>query len=191
MKTRILRRRSLFLALLLPMIGAMPEPAWASSSGAAPASTDRSGSQMTVSDIRIDGLQRIGAGTVFTYLPIERGDSIDATRIGEAMRALYKTGFFEDIRIDSIRVDNIRIDREGADPGSIILVVQVTERPAINTLKLSGNKDLKTEDLLANLKDIGIVEGETFDRLALDRVTLELIAPTTIAASTTSRSIRR
>ncbi len=119
---------------------------------------------MTVSDIRIDGLQRIGAGTVFTYLPIERGDTIDAAQIGEAMRALYKTGFFEDIRID----------REGTDPGSVILVVHLTERPAINTLKLSGNKDLKTEDLLKSLKDIGIVEGETFNRLGLDRVTLEL-----------------
>lgn len=118
----------------------------------------------TVADIRVDGLQRIGAGTVFTYLPIERGDTIDSGRVAEAMRALYKTGFFEDVKID----------REGADPKSAILVVTLTERPAINSLTLSGNKDLKTEDLTRNLKDIGIAEGETFDRLALDRVTQEL-----------------
>ena len=164
MTPRAMHRRPLLLALLAVMCAPASAASLAPSSVPAAATTDKTASQMTVSDIRIDGLQRIGAGTVFTYLPIERGDTIDATQIGEAMRALYKTGFFEDIRID----------REGADPGSIILVVHVTERPAINALKLSGNKDLKTEDLLANLKDIGIVEGETFDRLALDRVTLEL-----------------
>ncbi len=162
MRARRLRRRPLLLAL----IAAMSAPAWASPPAALPsvASTEQAGMRMTVSDIRIDGLQRIGAGTVFTYLPIERGDTVDAARIGEAMRALYKTGFFEDVRID----------REGADTASAILVVHVTERPAINSLKLSGNKDIKTEDLMTSLKDIGIVEGETFDRLGLDRVTLEL-----------------
>src|SRR3546814_16452722 len=78
-----------------------------------------------VGDIRIDGLQRISAGTVFTYLPIERGDRVDHTRIAAAIRALYKTGFFEDVRMD----------RQGD-----ILVVTVAERPAINKLTLVGNK---------------------------------------------------
>src|SRR5690554_440625 len=113
----------------------------------------------TVSDIRVDGLQRIGAGTVFTYLPIERGDRVDQTRVGEGIRALYRTGFFEDVRMG----------RQGD-----ILVVSVTERPAINRLTLSGNKDIKTEDLMSGLSEIGLAEGETFDRLALDRVTQEL-----------------
>lgn len=113
----------------------------------------------TVSDIRIDGLQRIGAGTLFTYLPIERGDTVDQARIGEAIRSLYKTGFFEDVRMD----------REGD-----ILVVTVTERPAINKLTITGNKDIKTEDLTKGLKEIGLAEGDTFDRLSLDRVTQEL-----------------
>ena len=125
----------------------------------AQSSVSPSSANFTVADIRVDGLQRIGAGTVFTYLPIERGDTVDGARIGEAMRALYKTGFFEDIRID----------RDGD-----ILVVSVTERPAINSITLTGNKDIKSEDLIKNLKDIGISEGETFDRLALDKVTLEL-----------------
>ncbi len=113
----------------------------------------------TVSDIRVDGLQRIAAGTVFTYLPIERGDTVDQTKIAEGIRALYKTGFFEDVRMD----------RQGS-----ILVVTVVERPAINKLTLEGNKDIKTEDLEKGLKDIGLAEGETFDRLSLDRVTQEL-----------------
>lgn len=113
----------------------------------------------TVSDIRIDGLQRISAGTVFTYLPIERGDTVNQARIADAIRALYKTGFFEDVRMD----------RQGD-----ILVVTVTERPAINKLTLEGNKDIKTEDLTKGLKEIGLSEGDTFDRLSLDRVTQEL-----------------
>ncbi|HMB42605.1 MAG TPA: outer membrane protein assembly factor BamA, partial [Luteimonas sp.] len=113
----------------------------------------------TVSDIRVDGLQRIAAGTVFTYLPIERGDTVDQTKIAEGIRALYKTGFFEDVRMS----------RQGS-----ILVVTVTERPAINKLTLEGNKDIKTEDLEKGLKDIGLAEGDTFDRLSLDRVTQEL-----------------
>jgi outer membrane protein insertion porin family len=129
---------------------AVPEPATPAQTGA---------SSFTVNDIRIDGLQRIGAGTVFTYLPIERGDTVDSTRIGEAIRALYRTGFFE----------NVQVGRQGD-----ILVVTVTERPAINKLTLTGNKDIKTEDLTKGLQDIGLAEGETFDRLALDRVTQEL-----------------
>lgn len=116
-------------------------------------------SEYVIEDIRVDGLQRISAGTVLTYLPVERGDLLDSSKSAEAIRALYKTGFFEDVRLD----------RQGA-----ILVVTLTERPAVNSLKLEGNKDIKTEDLLKGLQDIGLAEGNTFDRLALDRVTQEL-----------------
>ena len=143
--TRPLSRRLLTLALA----SALALPAWAQTALA----------PFTVSDIRIDGLQRIGAGTVFTYLPVERGDTLDSAKAAEALRALYKTGFFEDVRLD----------HQGS-----ILVITVVERPAINKLTLVGNKDLKTEDLLKGLKDIGLAEGETFDRLNLDRVTQEL-----------------
>jgi len=113
----------------------------------------------TVSDIRIDGLQRIAAGTVFTYLPVERGETLNQADAGETIRALYRTGFFEDVRLD----------RQGD-----ILVITVTERPAINKLTVNGNKDIKSDDLLRGLTDIGLAEGETFDRLSLDRVTQEL-----------------
>src|SRR5580765_4017926 len=111
------------------------------------------------SDIRIDGLQRISAGTVFTYLPVEKGDTVTTERAQQAVRALYKTGFFTDVQLG----------RQGN-----ILVISVKERPAISKIQLKGNKDLKEEDLLKGLKDIGLAEGEPFDRLSLDRVTQEL-----------------
>ncbi|WP_034211865.1 outer membrane protein assembly factor BamA [Arenimonas metalli] len=114
----------------------------------------------TVSDIRVEGLQRISAGTVFTYLPVEKGDTLDRSSSAEAIRALFQTGFFSDVRLE----------RQGD-----ILVVVVTERPAINTITLTGNKDIKSEDLLAGLRNIGLAEGETYNPLALDRVTQELI----------------
>ncbi len=111
------------------------------------------------SDIRIDGLQRISAGTVFTYLPIEKGDQVTDDRAAQAIRALYKTGFFSDVSVS--RQDNI-------------LVITVKERPAISKIQIKGNKDVKTDDLLKGLKDIGLSDGEPFDRLSLDRVTQEL-----------------
>ncbi len=167
--TRMPDRRLLALALA----AAIATPAWAQTTESAPATTTApatgttlpplappSASSFTVSDIRVDGLQRIGAGTVFTYLPIERGDAVDQTQLTNAVRALYRTGFFEDVQVG----------RQGD-----ILVFNVTERPAINRLTLTGNKDIKTEDLTKGLNDIGLSEGETFDRLALDRVTQELV----------------
>src|SRR4249919_839307 len=104
----------------------------------------------TVADIRVDGLQRISSGTVYSYLPVEKGDLLDRARSTEAIRALFKTGFFSDVSLE----------RQGD-----ILVVNVVERPAINTLTLSGNKDIKEEDLKKGLKDIGLAEGETFNPL--------------------------
>lgn len=146
--TRPLPRRLLSLALASAIAAAPVIPALAESFA-----------PFSISDIRVDGLQRISAGTVFTYLPIERGDTVDSAKVADAIRALYKTGFFEDVRVE----------RQGD-----ILVIAVTERPAINKLTLTGNKDIKTEDLTKGLNDIGLSEGGTFDRLALDRVTQEL-----------------
>ncbi|MFT4257916.1 MAG: outer membrane protein assembly factor BamA [Pseudoxanthomonas sp.] len=153
--TRLPTRRLLALALS----AAVAAPVAAQTPATPPPALAGDSDTFTVSDIRIDGTQRISAGTVLTYLPIERGDTIGSAQVGDAIRKLYKTGFFEDIRLD----------RQGN-----ILVVTVAERPAINKLTFTGNKDLKTEDLTTNLKDIGLAEGETFDRLALDRVTQEL-----------------
>ncbi len=173
--TRFPPRRLLALALstaltttALPVLAQSTQPQSGdpfSVPGAAPASTSAvmpvapQPEAFRVSDIRVDGLQRISAGTVFTYLPIERGDMADRGKIAEAIRALYKTGFFEDVKVG----------RQGD-----ILVVTVIERPSINKLTITGNKAIKTKDLSKGLADIGLAEGETFDRLSLDRVTQEL-----------------
>ena len=109
----------------------------------------------TVGDIRVEGLQRISEGTVFNYLPVNIGDHLDGQRIGEAMRALYATGFFRDVEL--------RRD------GNTLLVV-VIERPSIAKFELKGNKDIKTEDLQKSLRNVGLATGKTFDRSVLDEV---------------------
>ena len=113
-----------------------------------------------VSDIRVDGLTRIAQGTVLSYLPVEKGDTLSDDKAQAAIRALYQTKFFSDVELD----------RQGS-----ILVIKVVERPAIAKLTLRGNKDIKEDDLRKGLKEIGLAEGETFDRLSLDRVQQELI----------------
>ncbi len=113
-----------------------------------------------VSDIRIDGLSRISAGTVYNYLPVNKGDQLTEDEAQRAIRALYNTKFFSDVQLT----------REGS-----ILVIKVVERPSIAKLTLRGNKDIKEADLRKGLKEIGLSEGETFDRLSLDRVKQELI----------------
>ena len=112
-----------------------------------------------VQDIRLEGLQRISAGTVFNYLPIKVGDRVDSKRTGEALRALYKTGFFRDVRIE----------REGD-----ALVVSLHERPSIASIEFSGNKELSTEDLEASLAQEGFAQGRVFNRSTFDLVEQEL-----------------
>src|SRR5690242_9755380 len=113
----------------------------------------------TISDIRIDGLSRIAPGTVFTYLPVEKGDALTPERANQAIRALYKTGFFNDVQLS----------RQGD-----ILVVTVKERPQITKIVIRGNKDIQEADLLKGLKGIGLAEGEAFDPLKLAEVQDEL-----------------
>ena len=112
-----------------------------------------------VTDIRLEGLQRISAGTVFNYLPIKVGDRVDSKRTGEALRALYKTGFFRDIRIE----------KEGN-----ALVVFLHERPSIANIEISGNKELSSEDLLESLAQEGFAQGRVFNRSTFDLVEQEL-----------------
>ena len=112
-----------------------------------------------VADIRVEGLQRITAGTVFNYLPVKPGDEIDFNRTSDIVRALYKTGFFKDVRLEK---------------AGNVLVVVVTERPAISEIRFTGNKSIDTEKLKEGLKDIGLAEGRTFDRSVLERIEQEL-----------------
>ncbi len=116
-------------------------------------------SSFDVEDIEIKGLQRIEAGTVFTYLPIKVGDRFEQRRSAEILRELYKTGFFSDISLH----------RRGS-----ILVVTVKERPAISDIKFSGNEDISDEDLSNALKGVGIAKGRVFNRSILERLENEL-----------------
>ena len=108
-----------------------------------------------VRDMRVEGLQRISEGTVFNYLPINVGDTVDDIRIQEAMRALYSQQLFDDIEM-----------RRDGDT----LIIAVKERPSIEDFTIEGNKDIKTEDLMESLRGVGLARGRTFDRSVLDEV---------------------
>ena len=108
-----------------------------------------------VRDMRVEGLQRIAEGTVFNYLPINVGDTVDHVRIREAIRSLYGEGLF----------DEVEMRRDGDT-----LIVVVRERPSIESFEIEGNKDIKTEDLMESLRNVGLARGKTFDRSVLDNV---------------------
>jgi outer membrane protein insertion porin family len=112
-----------------------------------------------VKDMRVEGLQRISEGTVFNYLPINIGDEIDNIRIGEAIRSLYGQSLFDDIEMR--REDDT-------------LIIVVKERPSIENFTIDGNKDIKTEDLMESLRNVGLARGRTFDRSVLDNVEMFL-----------------
>ena len=113
----------------------------------------------TVEDIRLEGLQRVSAGTVFSAFPIATGDTVDDARIAEATRALFREGFFEDIELY----------RDGN-----VLVVRMVELPTITSIEIEGNKAIQTEALMDGLKQSGLAEGLVFKRSTLERISLEL-----------------
>ena len=114
-----------------------------------------------VKDIRVEGLQRIAAGTVFNYLPLKVGDKFTEKSSQEAIRALYKTGFFKDVRVE----------RQGD-----VLIVSVVERSSIAGIRITGTKEFSEEDLKKGLKEFGLSEGRIFNRSLLDRIEQELRA---------------
>jgi outer membrane protein insertion porin family len=113
----------------------------------------------TIEDIRIEGLQRVAPGTVFNYLPVKVGDDFDQRQSSESIKALFKTGFFKDVRLEQ-------------DGNTLVVIVE--ERPSISSVQIDGNKDISTDDLKKALKGIGLVEGKVFDRAVLDKVEQEL-----------------
>lgn len=115
--------------------------------------------EFVIKDIRVEGLQRISPGTVFNYLPMKVGDTFDDARSAEAVRALFKTGFFDDVKLE----------RDGD-----VLVIVIKERPSIASITLNGNKELKSKDLLDGLKNIGFSEGRIFNQSQLDNLEKEL-----------------
>jgi outer membrane protein insertion porin family len=112
-----------------------------------------------ISDIRVEGLQRISAGSVFAALPVAVGDTVDQRAIRAAARSLFATGNFDDIRIG----------RDGN-----VLVVIVAERPSISEINIDGNKAIETEALLDGLKGAGLAVGQVFQRSTLEGMQLEL-----------------
>src|SRR6516164_9747131 len=121
-----------------------------------PAQTTTVPADFTVGDIKVEGLQRVSEGTVYNYLPVNIGDHLTPQRVREAIRALYATGFFRDVQMR----------RDGNT-----LIVVVLERPSIESFEITGNKDIKTEDLQKSLRGVGLATGKTFDRSVLEDVT--------------------
>ncbi|WP_263141448.1 outer membrane protein assembly factor BamA [Pseudomonas sp. RIT-PI-AD] len=113
----------------------------------------------TISDIRVNGLQRVSAGSVFGALPLNVGEQADDRRLVDATRSLFKTGFFQDIQLG----------RDGN-----VLVISVVERPSISSIEIEGNKAISSEDLLKGLNQSGLAEGEIFQRATLEGVRNEL-----------------
>ncbi|MBK1648870.1 outer membrane protein assembly factor BamA [Rhabdochromatium marinum] len=115
--------------------------------------------EFRIADIRVEGLQRIAAGTVFNYLPVQINDQVADDVTADIIRSLYATGFFDDVKVE----------RDGN-----VLVIWVRERPAVAKIDISGNKSIKTDDLKEGLKEIGLAEGRVFNRSVLDRIEQEL-----------------
>lgn len=112
-----------------------------------------------IQDIRLEGLARLSAASVYGVLPLSAGDRADADRIADALRLLFKTGNFEDVQIG----------RDGD-----VLVIRLTERPSIISLDIKGNKSIDKDNLLKGLKSAGLAEGMVFQRSVLDHVKREL-----------------
>ena len=140
--------RSRLLALLLTLAGTLLAafPAFAIQ-------------PFVIKDIRVEGVQRTEAGTVFTYLPMKVGDRIDDDKASAAVKALYATGFYQDVRLEA---------------DGDILIVFVQERPAISSIDIDGAKEFTKENLKDGLKQAGISEAKIYDKSLLDRAEKEL-----------------
>lgn len=113
----------------------------------------------TVRDIRVEGIQRIEAGTIFSYLPVKVGETMTDEKAAQAIRALFGTGFFRDVRLE--------VDQN-------VLVVVVEERPAIASIDFVGMKEFDKEQVKKGLRDVGFQEGRTFDRAQLEQAEQEI-----------------
>ncbi len=123
------------------------------------ATTSFADNQFTAKDIRFEGLMRVSPASLYAQLPINNGDKVDDAKVAELVRTLFKTGSFEDVVAQ----------RDGDD-----LIFRLTERPAIASIKLSGNKAIDSDTLTKALKDAGLTEGEVLKRATLDHIRGEL-----------------
>ena len=113
----------------------------------------------TVKDIRVEGIQRTEAGTIFSYLPVKVGDTLTDEKAAQSIKALFATGFFRDVRIE--------VDKD-------VMVVVVQERPSIADLQFIGLKEFDKDVIIKAMKEVGIAEGRIFDRALLDKAEQEL-----------------
>ena len=113
----------------------------------------------TIKDIRVEGIQRTEAGTVFSYLPVKVGDTLDDERATASLRALFATGFFKDVELKT---------EQG------VLVVVVKERPTVASVEINGVKDFPKDQLRDNLKIVGLAEGRILDKSVLEKSVQEL-----------------
>src|SRR5947208_7513111 len=113
----------------------------------------------TVKDIRVEGLQRTEPGTIFSYLPVKVGETMNEEKAQAALRALYATGFFSDVRLE------VQND---------VLQVFVQERPAVAQIDFSGMKEFEPEAVRRVLRENGLAEGRIFDRSVLDTAEQEI-----------------
>ena len=137
--------------LLTAIIAALSQSAFISSAFAL--------DPFVIKDIRVEGLQRTEAGTVFNYLAVEVGDVMSDEKATKAIKSLYNTGFFKDVRIEA----------EGD-----VLIVTVQERASVAKIDFSGNKSFPSDKMLEGLKQIGITEGQIFDKSQLDKAEQEI-----------------
>ena len=112
-----------------------------------------------IKDIRVEGLQRTEPGTIFTYLPVQAGDVMSDEKATQAIKSLYGTGFFKDVRIEA--------DKD-------VLVVTVQERASVAKIEFAGNKSFPSDKMTEGLKQIGIEQGQIFDKSQLDRAEQEI-----------------
>ena len=113
----------------------------------------------TIKDIRVEGIQRTEPGTVFSYMPVKVGDTLDDEKAAATIKALFATGFFKDVRLE---YDND------------VLIVQVQERPAIGQIEFKGMKEFNKDQIKDGFKQIGLTEGRTFDKALLDKAEQEM-----------------
>ncbi|OWS70877.1 outer membrane protein assembly factor BamA [Polynucleobacter campilacus] len=112
-----------------------------------------------VKDIRIEGLQRVEPGTVFSYLSVQVGDTFTEEKGGDAIKALYSTGFFRDVQIQA--------------QGDILIVI-VEERPTVSRIEFTGMKEFDQEIVRKSLKSVGVAEARFYDKAIIDKAEQEL-----------------
>ncbi|WP_410000322.1 outer membrane protein assembly factor BamA [Halomonas sp. I1] len=112
-----------------------------------------------VSDIRVEGLQRVSAASVFNAFPVSTRERVDDRELAAAARDLFATGLFDDIHLA----------REGD-----VLIIEVEERPTISRLNIEGNQQIQDDDLRNGLSQAGLVEGQVLQLSTLEEIQREL-----------------